>query len=259
MKRQACSCLLHTALLSVFFTDAFIVCRSRLPRIDSSRIFESPGANNETPSQSSPPQPPDDIRLQPFLPAADPNYRNTGPVGQGNFIVAREGEPRAEELTNENILKIVLNECTDLEVNTLVWKGLGYRFVNGLWNNDKVFPKWREKYPAPPDLIGMQRIYSKQIDEPSMRANQQLVRSIPLQHKQQLRQHLKPMGFMGFKIAELTPNKTRRAQCANWLLYYRDHLFGYTLEELRSRREKELQQQPSEEPEDWRPPIKEVF
>lgn len=34
----------------------------------------------------------------------------------------------------------------------------------------------------------------------------------------------------------LTPNKTRRAQCANWLIYYRDNLYGYTVEELQERR-----------------------
>ena len=223
------------------------------------RLFD--GAENSNPSRQQDQQDlTTDIRLQPFLPATDSNYRNIGPVGDGVFLVTREGEPHSQELTNENILKIVLGDCSDLEVNTLVWKALGYRFTNGQWNNEHVFPKWREKYPDPPDFIGMQRIYSKQVDEPSMRSNQQLVRSIPVEHKQQLRTHLKPMGFMGFKIAELTPNKTRRAQCANWLLYYRDHLFGYTLEELRARRSTEKTPlAPEQQEEDWRPPIKEVF
>jgi hypothetical protein len=31
---------------------------------------------------------------------------------------------------------------------------------------------------------------------------------------------LRPYGFTGFKLDELTPNKTRRAQCVNWLLFY---------------------------------------
>jgi hypothetical protein len=35
--------------------------------------------------------------------------------------------PTQEELSNENIL-IVSIQCSDLEVNTLVWKCLGYRF-----------------------------------------------------------------------------------------------------------------------------------
>lgn len=208
-------------------------------------------------SQSQPQQSKEDIRLQPFLPAADSEYRNNGPIGQASFVVFREGDVRQEELTNENMLKIVEDECSDLEVNTLVWRALGYKFQNGTWDNTQVFPKWREKFPSPPDLIGMQRIFSKAIDEPCMRANQQLVRSIPQEHKQQLRKHLRPMGFMGFKIAELTPNKTRRAQCVNWLLYYRDHLFGYTIDELRAKREKEA---PKKEADDeWKAPVKEVF
>ncbi|GKY97672.1 hypothetical protein MPSEU_000725500 [Mayamaea pseudoterrestris] len=235
------------------------------PRFDGGSTLEPSTDSGDLPS-ALPAQPDtNDIRLEPFLLAADFNYRNVGPVGHGDFVVSRDGEPRANELVNDNILRIVRGNCTDLEVNTLVWKCLGYRFANGAWTCEKVFPKWRDKYPDPPDFIGMQRVYSKQVDEPSLRANQQLVRSIPAEHKQQLRLHLKPMGFDGFKIATLTPNKTRRAQCANWLLYYREHLFGYTLEDLierRNRREDEkasrqVQQQSIDE--DWRPPIKEVF
>lgn len=35
----------------------------------------------------------------------------------------------------------------------------------------------------------------------------------------------------------LTPNMTRRAQVANWLLYYRRELRGVSIEELKRRRE----------------------
>ena len=35
----------------------------------------------------------------------------------------------------------------------------------------------------------------------------------------------------------LTPNMTRRAQCANWLCYYKQALHGVPVEELRRRRE----------------------
>lgn len=45
--------------------------------------------------------------------------------------------------------------------------------------------------------------------------------------------------FMGYSMDELTPTKTRRAQCANWLLYYREQLFGVSLEELIARKELE--------------------
>ena len=83
-----------------------------------------------------------------------------------------------------------------------MWKCLGYRFVpeKEEWNSDEVFPKWREKYPSPPDLIGMQRIYTKEIDQPSLKANQSLVRSVPVESKQSLKAHLKPLGFRGYKV-----------------------------------------------------------
>jgi hypothetical protein len=73
-----------------------------------------------------------------------------------------------------------------------------------------------------------------------------------------------------FKMAELTPNKTRRAQCANWLLYYREELFGYTVEELKERRRLKLEQEEQErlqklqdgqeDPKNqWKPPVREVY
>lgn len=76
--------------------------------------------------------------------------------------------------------------------------------------------------------------------------------------------------FICKKYAELTPNKTRRAQCANWLLYYREELFGYTLEELKERRrlKKEAEEEEKRRLEketgksvqdEWKPPVKEVF
>lgn len=218
---------------------------------------------------TSPPKVQPEI-LTPFLPAADPEYLNRGPVGENEFIVSRVGGPTEQELSNENILKIVRSECTDLEVNTLVWKCLGYRFQGNesMWTSVECFPKWREKYPTPPDFIGMQRIYSKEIDMPSLRSNQALVRSIPDYAKQQLRKHLKPLGFSGYKVAELTPNKTRRAQCANWLLYYREELFGFSIDELlerKRRREQDEQQRrttvdkASSQEDGWKPPVREVF
>ena len=63
---------------------------------------------------------------------------------------------------------------------------------------------------------------------------------------------------------ELTPNLTRRAQCANWLIFYRDELFGYTLEELKERRQRkreaeELAKQKEDKEDEWSPPIREVY
>jgi Domain of unknown function (DUF1823) len=198
--------------------------------------------------------------LQPFLEAASPRYMCEGVVGLGAFVVSREGGPTLEELSNANILKIVRSECSDLEVNTLCWKCLGYRFVDGDWTSAECFPKWKERFPCPPDLLGMQRIYEREVDQTSLRSNQALVRSVPVEFKQSLKTHLKPLGFNGFQYAELTPNKTRRAQCANWLLYYREQLFGVTLEELKARKEQKARADASAStPEEWSPPVTEVF
>jgi hypothetical protein len=98
--------------------------------------------------------------LLPFLPAADPKWACCGPVGEESFVLCRTGGPTKSELSNENILKIVTIQCTDLEVNTLVWKCLGYRINSekAEWSASECFPNWRDKYPSPPDLIGMQRM-----------------------------------------------------------------------------------------------------
>ncbi|KAL9186348.1 hypothetical protein ACHAXT_005586 [Thalassiosira profunda] len=209
--------------------------------------------------------------LQPYLPAMDPAYSAKGPVGEGKFLLSRTGGPTAEELSNEQMLQIVQSATADLEVNTLVWKCLGYRFdaEKERWSPDEVFPNWKERFPDPPDFIGMQRVYSREVDQPSLRSNQALVRSIPADSKQSLKTHLKPLGWKGFQYKELTPNKTRRAQCANWLIFYREELFGYTVEELREKRrlKKEAEAaaeanrlaEEGEKKEEWKPPVKEVF
>jgi len=148
--------------------------------------------------------------------------------------------PTIEELSNENLLRIIMLESTDQETNELVWKCLGYRFQkeDGTWDNSLVFPKWKEKYPQPPDVIGVRRIYTKEVDEPVLRANQALVRSIPMDYKNGIREHLFGLnGFFGLKMEGLTPNKTRRAQCANWLLYFREALMGKSIGQLKQERE----------------------
>lgn len=209
------------------------------------------------------------IILSPFEPAADPNYMSNGPIGGNDFVVSREGEPTSEELANENLIQIVnrRSNVTDLEVNTLAWKCLGYRFEDGEWNARKVFPKWKERYPTPPDVIGMQRIYTKEIDGELIKNNQRLAVSVPLDRKQSLKTFLKPYGFTGYKVSELTPNLTRRAQVTNWLLYYREELFGFTMEELIAKRDKKKAIEEEEErkrieekrEEKWKPPIREVY
>lgn len=163
------------------------------------KASDSPNTEKDAASEKKNIQP---VILEAFPEAADPNYINRGPVGEGDFIISREGEPTAEELANENIIRIVLSESTDLEVNTLVWKGLGYRFdpEKEEWNNSECFPKWKEKYPTPPDFIGMQRMYSREIDVVSLRSNQALVKSVPMENKQGLKEKMKPLGWKGFQV-----------------------------------------------------------
>lgn len=182
--------------------------------------------------------------LEPYSPARDPLYPVRGPVGEGKFILSRSGPPTIQELSNDQILLIVRDDiATDLEVNTLVWKCLGYRYdaVHERWEATHVFPKWKERFLDPPDLIGMRREYSKEIDSLSLRSNQALVKSIPMEHKQSLKTHLRPLGWKGYQYSELTPNKTRRAQCSNWLIYFREELFGYTIEELIEKRRRKIE------------------
>ena len=146
------------------------------------------------------------LLLQPYLPAMDPNYSTQGPVGLDTFILSREGPPTIEELSNDQMLRIVQLECSDLEVNTLVWKCLGYRFrynsetKSNYWSNEECFPKWKDQYPTPPDFIGMKRVYSREVDSASLRSNQALVRSIPVDNKQSLKTHLKPLGWKGYQV-----------------------------------------------------------
>jgi hypothetical protein len=145
------------------------------------------------------------IILDPFPEAANPKYHVTAPVGEDGFLVSREGGPNKEELTDENLFKIIDRTASDLEVNTLVWKCLGYRFDAEAqeWTTAEVFPKWKERYPTPSDVVGMQRIYSKDVDGPCLRNNQALVRSIPVDNKKSyLKEYMNPFGFTGYQARD---------------------------------------------------------
>ena len=162
--------------------------------------------------------------------------------------------PPPDDLSNNALLSIVQSEMGDVEVNELVWKYLGYRrgddggwsVEGGGWNGDGVFPNWAKNHPVaaragydvptPPDLVGVTRTYAREVDEPILRAVQALQRSVPRDHKDRLRPTLRPLGWSGYKLDGLTPNMTRRAQVASWLLYYRTELHGVPIDELRRRR-----------------------
>ena len=152
-------------------------------------------------------------------------------------LACSAGAPTPDDLSDEALVRIVTQQTSDTETNELVWKYLGYvRDENGGWSADAVFPNWRAKYPTPPDLIGVTRTYSREVDEPVLRAVQGLQRSVPREHKDRLRPTLRPLGWSGFKLDGLTPNMTRRAQVATWLLYYRTELHGVSLDELKARK-----------------------
>lgn len=110
-------------------------------------------------------------------------------------------------LNVETIWAILDNKIDDAVVNRLVWHCLGYRYdqTTGQWDKTEVDPEWRDEYPEPPDFIG------------SRPATVKLTRSTPKANKQLLKEKL---GFIGYRVDELTPQRTRRATAANWLLSY---------------------------------------
>jgi hypothetical protein len=139
----------------------------------------------------------------------------------------------------------VTEEASDADVNVLVWKCLGYRYNEEslAWSPTDVFPKWAAKFPLPPDLIGVTRRYDPETDRHVRNASMDLMRSIPRDFKGGVRS-LTSVGWKGYKLSELTPNKTRRAQAVNWLIYYREKLFGKTLAELQAAKQQEKAQAP---------------
>lgn len=130
-----------------------------------------------------------------------------------HFVVSKLGPVTSVEISNDNLIRIVNLEATDAECNLLCWKCLGYQYDDstGTYSADNVFPKWKATYPHPPDVIGVTRSYDAIIDKPVRDASMSLMRSIPRDFKGGVRA-LEKEGFRGFKLSELTPNKTRRAQ-----------------------------------------------
>jgi len=162
----------------------------------------------------------------------------------GGFV-GKTGSITKEDLLDSNLVKIVTEEASDADVNVLVWKCLGYRYNEEslAWSPTDVFPKWAVKFPLPPDLIGVTRRYDPETDRHVRNASMDLMRSIPRDFKGGVRS-LTSVGWKGYKLSELTPNKTRRAQAVNWLIYYREKLFGKTLAELQAAKQQEKAQAP---------------
>ena len=148
--------------------------------------------------------------------------------------------PAPADISDQVLVSIVKQQLPDDQVNALVWKYLGYKkSADGSWDNSAVFPKWRERFPLPPDLIGHDDKASYNQEDGSIKAAvQALQQSVPKEHKQRLKPTLTPLGWSGFVMEGLTPNMTRRAQCASWLLYYRTVLHGVSIDELIRRKKK---------------------
>lgn len=129
-------------------------------------------------------------------------------------------------MTGPDLMAIVVQDTPDEWVNEIVRSFLGWRKRNdGSWDNSDVPSMWLELYPeSPPDFIGRNNDYSPEHDRPVKLAVQRLARSINRDHSQLLKPALKPYGFRGWKIIDLTPNRTRRATAVNWILaWYKSH------------------------------------
>lgn len=137
-------------------------------------------------------------------------------------------------ITGSDLLRLVLQETPDSYVNEITRTLLGWLPLgDGDYDTTHVPSVWLDNYPdpkCPPDFIGSVDDYSPERDRPVKKAVQKLTRSIPQQYKQVLKEKLGPMGFNGWTIKDLTPNRTRRATVANFVIYwycvhYPEHLW----------------------------------
>ncbi len=107
------------------------------------------------------------------------------------------------DLSIDTVWAILNGQLEDEVVNALVLRSLGFRYDESTqtWDPSQADPAWQTG------------------DIPHFIANRKdivkLTRSIPAEDQQLLKEQLK---FPGYKIHELTPQKTRRATAANWLL-----------------------------------------
>ncbi|KAA8497998.1 hypothetical protein FVE85_5583 [Porphyridium purpureum] len=134
-------------------------------------------------------------------------------------------------IDDRTLLEICKQQTPDEWVNEIMWTLLGFvpPADGQAVSADEDAPRWvaTEHVPeewspevagAPlPDFIGRPDCYEPEVDKPIKKAVQKLTRSIPKEYKALLKEDL---GFKGFKIDELTPNRTRRATVVNWILYY---------------------------------------
>lgn len=140
----------------------------------------------------------------------------------------------AEELEDERLMALLMQK-RDEELNILTWKCLGYKYVaigaGYAWDTAGVFPKWRSKYPIPPDLAGLNGYTPETIE-----AVEFLVRLTAQEYHDALERHAKSRGLR-YSPKHVSPTATRKVEVTQWLMYYRDKYFGMPTEELLRRKQ----------------------
>ena len=111
-------------------------------------------------------------------------------------------------LSKKLLFSILDDLVSDVFVCELIWERLFY--IKGIsiydWSVSDFTPSyWSEKYHKAPQIISERG------------ASIHLTRSIPKDHKQNLK---KILDFRGYKINELYPRRTRRATAVNWLIFW---------------------------------------
>ena len=111
-------------------------------------------------------------------------------------------------ITRKILFLILEDKVSDIFVCELVWERLFYIYQPSTdeWISSSLTPSfWSEKFLKAPQIISERS------------ASVHLTRSIPKDHKQNLK---KILNFKGYKINELYPRRTRRATAVNWLIYW---------------------------------------
>ena len=111
-------------------------------------------------------------------------------------------------ISREILFLILEDKVSDVFVCELVWERLFYKKESSIGNwfsTEKTPPYWSERFIKGPQIIS---------ERP---ASIHLTRSIPKDHKQDLK---KILNFKGYKINELYPRRTRRATAVNWLIFW---------------------------------------
>ena len=111
-------------------------------------------------------------------------------------------------ISKKLLFSILDDHVSDVFVCELIWERLFYvkeKYIKDWISSENTASYWSEKYKKAPQIIS---------DRP---AAIHLTRSIPKQHKQDLK---KILDFKGYKINELYPRRTRRATAVNWLIFW---------------------------------------